>query len=247
MKAQRSGTSGVLMEGSFYPYRCVRVRLRFIRQFGPAARWSQSGTNAAADQIPNRHPLRPRLPCIAQVTARHTTATKTEVTRGARPRPPQITIAVTDPRGTTRRLRSDVDGVVAVPDRRCALTDGPDLATGTEIATATERDRADTPEETDRGRGRAADLARGTRGEVVVVIAAGTGTDTERAVDTTPGRPLTSPTPWRITAMARERRCTRRQRCRSRTPSRMTVVLWRCSRRCRSKCSRPHRNPPRRC
>lgn len=217
MKARRSGMSRVLMEGSFYPYRCVRVR-PFIRQFGPAVRWTQSGTNAAPDQIPNRHPLRPRPPCIAQVTAQHTTAAikAAEVTRDARPRPrpPRTTIVAVDPRATTpRRRRSDVAGAVAAaPDHRpCAPTDGPDPATGTETAIATERDRADTPEGTDRGRDRAADHARGTRNVVAAATAAGTGTDTGRAADTTPGRPLTSPTPWRITARGRGRCCTRPQ------------------------------------
>lgn len=231
--------SRVLMEGSFYPYRCVH-------RFGPAARWTQSGTNAAPDRIPNRHLLHPRPPCIAQVTACRTTAIRAEVARAARHRQPRIIIEAVDPRGTTRRPRNGVNVGVAAPSRpRCAPIDVRGPATKSGIAT--ERDRASTREGTDRVRDRAEDPARETKGEVAVVIAAETETDidTGRAAGTTPGRPRTSPMFWKITARGRGQRCIKQQwSSRSRTPSRTMVALWRCSRRCRNKCSQPRRNLP---
>lgn len=170
-----------------------------------AAQWTQSGTNAAADQIPNRHLLRPRLPCIAQVTAHHnsTMDTRAEVTRGARPRPARTATAtgVVDPRGMIRRLRNGAgSGVAAAPNhpqrvptdaRAQATRIGNGIVTVTVIATATvtENARASIQEGTGRGRDHAAGLARGTGGVVAVVIAAETGTGTGRAADTTPGRP----------------------------------------------------------
>lgn len=189
--------SRVLMEGSFYPYRCVP-------QFGRSARWSQSGTNAAPDRIANRHLLRPRLPCIAQVTPRHMTAIRAEPVRGVRPRPPWTTIVAVDPRGTTRRPRSGASAVAVAPGRpRCGRIGGPGPTTGT--GTATERDRASTRGETGRDRGRAEGPARGTRDGAAVVIAAETGTGTGRAAGTTPGRPPTNPMSWRSTERGRGR------------------------------------------
>lgn len=182
------------MEGSFYPYRChVRPSAR------QSARWTQSGTNAAPDRIANRHLLRPRLPCIAQVTPRHMIATaRAEPVRGVRRRPLWTTIGAVDPRATTRRSRSGASAGAAAPGRpRCAPTDGPDPATETGIAT--ERGHASTPEETDRDRDRAVDRARGTSDGAAVVIAAGTGTGTGKVAGTTPGRPPTNPMPWRNT------------------------------------------------
>lgn len=162
-------------------------------QFGPSARWTQSGTNAAPDRIPNRHLLRPRLPCIAQVTPRHTTTTRAESVRGVRPRPPWTIIEAVDPRGTTRRPRSGASAVAAAPGRpRHGHTGGPGPTT--ETGTAIERDHGSTPGETDRDRDRAEGPARETRDEVAVVIAAGIDTDTGRAAGTTPGRLPTNPT-----------------------------------------------------
>lgn len=190
------------MEGSFYPYRCVRSPIR-----PSATQWTQSGTSAAADRILNRHLLRPRPPCIAQVTARHSmTATRVEAARGARPRPVRTTTGAVDPRGTIRRLRSDVDVVAVAPNRpRCVLTDGRDRAIRSGIAIATEKDRASIPEGTDHARDRAADPVRETRGVAAAVIAAETDIDIGRAAGTTPGRPRMSRTRWRIMARARAR------------------------------------------
>lgn len=174
---------------------CIRSSVR-----PSAAQWTQSGTNAAAGRIPNRHPLRPRLPCIAQVTVHHnsTTVTRTEAARGARPRPARtvtLTEAV-DPRGTIRRLRSDVGSVVAAAPShpRRALTDARAHATRTGIAIATERDHASTQEGTDRGRGRAVDPVRETEGVAAAVTAAEIGIGTGKAADTTSGRPHMSRT-----------------------------------------------------
>lgn len=186
IKAWKFRMSHVLMEGSFYPYRCVRVRPSVL-QFGLAVRWTQSGTIAARGRIQNRHLLCPRLPCIAQVTAsRHTTVTGAEAARDARPHLPRSTIGA-DPRETTRHYRTDVSAVEAAHDRlRCVLTDGPDPTTRTGSAIVTENDHENTREETDRGRDHAADRAPGadpvreTKDEVAVTIAAEIGIDTGR-------------------------------------------------------------------
>lgn len=208
--------------------------------------------NAAPGRIPTRHPHRLRLPCIVQVTVRHTTVTRAESARGTRLHPPWTTIEAVDPRGMTRR-RSDASVVaVAHGHPRCAPTDGPDPATGTGIATATataiEKGRANIPEETDRDQDHAADPARGTEDGVAVVIAAKTGTGTKKAAGITLERRHTNRMLWRITEKRREwRRIRRRLLPRSQMLSRMMVASWRCSRRCKSKCSPPCKNPPLRC
>lgn len=124
------------------------------------------------------------------------TTTRAESVRDVRPRQASIITGAVDPRGTARHSRSDVSVVEVAPDRpQYALTDGPDPAT--RIVIATEIDRANIPEETDRGRGHVADLVRGTNDEVAVVIAAGTDTGTGRAVGITRiGHPRTNPTLW---------------------------------------------------
>lgn len=126
------------------------------------------------------------------------TATRAESVRGVHLHPPWTTIEAVDPRGMTRRSRSDASAVAAAPDRPpYALIDGPGPTTETGIAT--ERDHASTLGETDRDRDRVEGPARGTRDEVAVVIAAEIGTDTGRAAGTTPGQPPTNPMPWKNT------------------------------------------------
>lgn len=156
--------------------------------------WIQSGTNAAPDRIAIRHLLHLRLPCIAQVTPRYMTTTRAESVRGVRLHP-WTTIEAVDPRGMTRRSRSDASAVAAAPDRPLyALTDGPGPTTETGIAI--ERDHASTPEETDRDRDRVEGPARETRDEVAVVIAAEIGIGTERVAGTIPEQLPTNPMPW---------------------------------------------------
>lgn len=69
----------------------------------------------------------------------------------------------------------------------------------TEIETeiVIESGHASTPEETDRARDRADGPVRETRDGVAVVIAAGTGTGTERVAGTTPEQPPMSLMLWR--------------------------------------------------
>lgn len=182
-----------------------------------AVRWTQSGTIAARGRIQNRHLLCPRLPCIAQVTAsRHTTVTRAEAARDARLHLWSI-IAAVDPRGTTRRPRTDaVSAVAAARARpRCVPTDGPDQTTGIGSAIATENDHGSTREGTDRGRDHAADRAPGadpvreTNDEVAVTTAAEIGIDIGRAEGITPERLRTNRTLWRIMGKERHRWCIR--------------------------------------